>query len=222
MIIYDKDDIDRLYRKITVIEEGKNAGCWEVNCYKDKNGYSKINVGHKSIFVHRFIYQIFHPNENIDDKVIRHSCDNPRCVCPDHLSSGTMQDNSNDMVNKDHQLKGSRNRRSKLTEEIVEEILNNTLSGYFVSRKEIENYYDVSDAIIRGLVNEKYWKHVTKDYDMVKIRKLLVVNLTEEDVRDIRQRLKNGELGENIAKYYKVSRNAISLIKLNKSHRNII
>jgi hypothetical protein len=133
MIKYTKEDIDRFYNKITVIENGKNAGCWEISYAKDRDGYSKINIKGKNFFCHRFMYQIWHPDKDIDVKTIMHSCDNPGCVCPNHLSSGTMQDNVNDCVLRNRQAKGSKNGNSKLTENDIEEILVNTLSGYFVN-----------------------------------------------------------------------------------------
>ena len=47
---------------------------------------------------HRIVYQLSHPEEDITGLVIRHSCDNPKCINPDHLVSGTNLDNVSDRV----------------------------------------------------------------------------------------------------------------------------
>ena len=56
---------------------------------------------------------------SIKGKVVRHTCDNPRCINPEHLVIGTHKDNSQDMVQRGRQVKhcGSEHTMSKLTEE---------------------------------------------------------------------------------------------------------
>lgn len=44
-----------------------------------------------------------------------HTCDNPACVNPKHLWSGTCRDNSQDSVKKGRTLRGERNPRAKYT-----------------------------------------------------------------------------------------------------------
>ena len=165
-------DIDRFYSKISKNTDGKYTGCHEITCAKN-NGYSVFTVKRSKILAHRFIYQIIHPDEDIDDKQICHKCDNPGCVNPDHLFSGTLQDNMDDKVSKDRQSKGSKHGRSILTEENIDEIINNTLSGYFTSYKAIAKHYNVTSTNIHYIVNQETWKHVTKDRDMAKVKSLL-------------------------------------------------
>lgn len=50
----------------------------------------------RHIKAHRFSYMI-HKGHLIKGKMICHTCDNPKCVNPDHLYQGTAQDNFNDM-----------------------------------------------------------------------------------------------------------------------------
>jgi len=76
------------------------------------------------------------------------------------------------MIVKDRQAKGSDVGGSKLTEENIDEIINNTLSGYFTSYKAIAEHYNVSENNIRYIVNQETWTHITKDRDMVKVKSL--------------------------------------------------
>jgi len=55
-------------------------------------------------------------------KVVRHTCDNPSCINPDHLIIGTQQDNIQDSVSRGRNAFGERNGHSKLTMEAVVEI----------------------------------------------------------------------------------------------------
>lgn len=75
-------------------------GCWEWNGKRHEHGYGIIDayrLGLKNARVHRIVWEM--TNGPIDDPnlVVRHRCDNPPCVNPDHLELGTLRDNSLDM-----------------------------------------------------------------------------------------------------------------------------
>ena len=61
--------------------------------------YATTRRGGVSTYKHRLVYIDAHGLrlEDITDKVVRHNCDNPRCLNPDHLELGTQADNSRDM-----------------------------------------------------------------------------------------------------------------------------
>lgn len=73
------------------------GSCWEwVGCL-NSDGYPKVSwKGSANGKGHRIVYSLLHPDEDITGKVIRHTCDNPRCLRPDHLVSGTPSDNMRD------------------------------------------------------------------------------------------------------------------------------
>jgi hypothetical protein len=65
----------------------------------NKQGYARVlRGGH--FYLHRAVYCEHRgiPADDIKGLVVRHKCDNPRCVNPDHLEIGTHQDNMNDKV----------------------------------------------------------------------------------------------------------------------------
>ena len=75
-----------------------NLQCIDHGCKGDKGGYARawLTLNGKRIctFKHRRIY--FELTGQLPE-VVRHKCDNPRCINPDHLEGGTQQDNMNDM-----------------------------------------------------------------------------------------------------------------------------
>ncbi len=81
-------------------------------------GYGYTRHNGKVRLLHRLAYCKHHEIdiEKIKGAVVRHTCDNPRCVNPLHLLLGTVLDNNQD--------KARRNRtpRKKLTSEQVAEI----------------------------------------------------------------------------------------------------
>lgn len=64
------------------------------------HGYGVVTLNSKNYRLHRVVYCRVNSIkiEEIDGKVIRHTCDNPRCINPDHLVLGSHADNMNDMA----------------------------------------------------------------------------------------------------------------------------
>lgn len=76
------------------------SNCWEWKGKRNDNNYGLFTAtrhGYKNARAHRATYECF--VESLpDDVLLRHTCDNPPCVNPDHLIPGTHLDNSRDMV----------------------------------------------------------------------------------------------------------------------------
>ena len=90
----------------------------------DKDGYARIRVGGRRVVLHRKVYADAHqvPLQSLDGLVVRHKCDNPRCINADHLVVGTHQDNMDDKVARGRQYKGPSHHSARLTDEDVEYI----------------------------------------------------------------------------------------------------
>lgn len=70
------------------------------------NGYGSTHWrGHRCISLHR---KVFFEHHGYLPEVVMHSCDNPRCVNPEHLIAGTRKANAQDMVSKGRNRNGAR------------------------------------------------------------------------------------------------------------------
>lgn len=94
---YTTKDIERFYAKVS--KTPTEQGCLEWMGYYDRLGYGHFYPeGRKRHYAHRVAWEIV--NGPIPaGLVIRHMCHNPRCVNHDHLQTGTMADNTRDMMN---------------------------------------------------------------------------------------------------------------------------
>lgn len=80
--------------------------CWEWSSAFNKDGYGMFNLKGE-VLAHRISYQII--NGSISKKIlVCHSCDNPKCVNPSHLFTGTQFDNMFDK-----QLKSNNRRQGR-------------------------------------------------------------------------------------------------------------
>ena len=85
------------------------------------NGYGLTTRNNKTYRAHRLAYCDYHNIDHADLKgqVVRHTCDNRKCVNPEHLVIGTHQDNMDDMKKRNRAAKGLDNGSGKLTPEQV-------------------------------------------------------------------------------------------------------
>ncbi|AUR94122.1 hypothetical protein NVP1191O_63 [Vibrio phage 1.191.O._10N.286.52.B4] len=132
-----------------------HSGCWLWVSHCDKDGYGILPATGAAVRAHRLSYEI-HKGPIPHGMVICHSCDNPSCVNPDHLFSGTTKDNCQDMLSKGRdKMVGSRNNKAKLTEVQVTEIRSSGRSKY-----ELAETYSVSVSTIKQIRRNKSWRHV--------------------------------------------------------------
>lgn len=97
-----------------------------------------------------------------------HTCDNMRCVNPDHIYEGTRQDNVNDLWSRhEHEMReikrrtmrrGSEHHNAKLTEPQVKTIKLALENG--TSRRELAEKFSVATQTIDRIANNQLWVHV--------------------------------------------------------------
>lgn len=136
-------------------------GCWEWQGSLCSGGYGTLWYKEKTCGTHRVSYEIFKGIiEN--GQCVCHSCDNRKCINPDHLWLGTYKENIQDAVNKGRMEKGvekSKKMYTKLNIDLVKTIKEMLNDGY--KTFEISKILNLSYDIIYDIKREKTWKHVT-------------------------------------------------------------
>ena len=92
---------ERVLDKVLIDYTTSQCHIWTGAKYKTGYGYlnppGEDGLKGKAIYTHRWFYQYYNPDDNIDNMLIRHTCDNRQCVRKEHLLKGTSQDNVDDM-----------------------------------------------------------------------------------------------------------------------------
>ena len=138
-----------------------NSGCWLWVGGLGAKAYGSIrSESGKKIGAHRLSYEM-HKGPIPLGMFVRHKCDNPPCVNPDHLEVGTHTDNMCDMYKRqrNRQRKGSSHHKAILDEATVAAIkqtLSEGVTGALLAVK-----YNVSVSTISLIRRGKIWRHVS-------------------------------------------------------------
>lgn len=139
---------------------GGEKACWPWTGAKSAKGYGFIQEagrGSRNLLAHRFAYEM--RNGPIPaGLVVMHSCDNPSCVNPDHLSAGSQSQNIIDAFTKGRKFSpvpsGERNKRSKLTLEQAKFIKANQQ----MKHTELAKMFNLSPNCIRSVRIGRTWR----------------------------------------------------------------
>ncbi len=144
----------------------KSGDCWLWTGKKDKDGYGIAQRDGKEIKAHRLSWLITHGQLN-PQLCVRHNCDNPPCVRPDHLIEGTKQANSKDMSDRNRSgpqkyperyPRGNTHPNSRLTDSVVLEIDRRCRSGE--SHNAIANELQIDRRQIDRIASHSVWQHL--------------------------------------------------------------
>lgn len=92
-----------------------DSGCWEWSGKRNDSGYGIVNAlrhGLDGARAHRVMFEL-HVGPIPDGAEIRHKCDNPPCVNPDHLEPGTHLLNMADMTDRGRSGQSYENRDNR-------------------------------------------------------------------------------------------------------------
>ena len=96
MVRVDNSVIERFWSKT----EQRESGCIEWTAAKSDKGYGRFKVNGRLVLPHRFIMEWINQTTYSQSVKVRHRCDNPPCVNPAHLQTGTQSDNMVDCSNR--------------------------------------------------------------------------------------------------------------------------
>jgi transcriptional regulator len=127
-------------------------GCWVWNGYVRGN-YPCISI--KKVFcpVHRLSYEMW-AGDIPTGLIVRHKCDNPKCVNPDHLELGTHKDNTKDMITRGRNKKfyGEDNAASKISDNQRKEIVRLGQNGK--KHQDIAEIFNISRSRVSAICRE--------------------------------------------------------------------
>jgi hypothetical protein len=75
-----------------------SSDCWIWNRGLDGKGYGQLWLNGKCQRAHRVSYMLYHNVTLTPQEKLRHTCDTPRCINPNHLLIGSQQQNMADMI----------------------------------------------------------------------------------------------------------------------------
>ena len=133
-------------------------GCIDHGQVGNDKGYGNTTHAGRTQKAHRAAFMREHSCSLLPGTHVLHSCDNPRCVNPDHLRMGTHAENMLDRNTKQRQAKGTANGTVKLTEEDVLDI--RWLASEGVGMRQLGREYSVDHKTISAAVRRRTWKHL--------------------------------------------------------------
>ena len=142
---------ERFEQKVRV-----TPGCWLWTGGQTIAGYGNIWLNGKHALAHRVSYRLY-VGEIPSGLIIRHKCDNPCCVNPDHLEPGTYTDNARDRKERNRQddRRGEKNSFSFLTEDQVRSMRSDGRSS-----RSIAADYGVDKTTVANIKLRRTWSHI--------------------------------------------------------------
>lgn len=149
-----KDLESRFWEKV---EKTESCWLWTGALLKAAGGYGSIRVDGKALRAHRVAYELV-VGPIPDGMLLRHSCDNPRCINPAHLTPGNARENTQDALDRNRHVVGEQNHNSKLENHAISTIRAALASG--VPGKYLAKQFGVSQGTISNIKNNRKWKYV--------------------------------------------------------------
>ena len=150
---------ERFWRFVTPLGP---EDCWIWVGQKLANKYGRLSLGSKGLGsdgAHRVSWEIHNKQKIPVGMVVMHSCDNPSCVNPSHLSVGTPKQNSDDMIAKGRKKivvpVGEQNGKSIITADIARQIRESKDNHAVTARR-----FGVSAGCVRSVRSFRTWKHI--------------------------------------------------------------
>lgn len=154
---------DRFWEKV---DRRGAQDCWLWMATRTSFGYGSFRVGsatdgtRRKEMAHRMAYMLATGQDIPAGKVIMHSCDNPQCVNPAHLSVGTYSENGKAAYDRHRRFSTVKSRekhpRAKLTEDQVTYVRS---IGKMRTLRSLAKEFNVSRSTIDAIRRNVNWKN---------------------------------------------------------------
>lgn len=139
------------------------SACIEHTQKGNRGGYGATTIKGRTYALHRLTYanSVGVDITALSGVVVRHTCDNPRCINPDHLIAGTQADNIRDRVERGRGRvpKGEAHHANRLTATQVWLIRNRYIPRCKVNGTHaLAKEFDVHQSVISRIVNNRIWR----------------------------------------------------------------
>ena len=114
---------------------------------KQKANYGHIRIDKKLQLAHRLSWAIYNNQEIPEGLVIRHDCDNPSCVNPNHLRLGTQKNNMEDRMQREKYQANI-----KLDDDTIRQIRLLYADSDF-TQKQLAKAFNTSQQHVRRIIN---------------------------------------------------------------------
>jgi hypothetical protein len=125
-------------------------GCWHCHLATNAKGYIPFSPSGRSggkKRLHRYLYEHLYGDVPADLLVL-HTCDNRRCINPNHLYVGTAAQNTKDMLDRGRARNGG---KTKVTIDIFEKM--KALRARGLTNAAIGKFLGLSDETVRSYLN---------------------------------------------------------------------
>lgn len=147
----------RFMRLVEIGPERGDCWLWRGNLVRRYGHFSLSAV--KTVKAHRWIYERI-VGAIPEGHQIRHKCDVPACVNPDHLETGTAKQNIADKYERGRapDRRGEKHPMAKIGPDDVLEI--RKLASMGITHAVLAERYGLRRQYVSGLVSRRTWKHI--------------------------------------------------------------
>lgn len=182
----------RISSRLTVSE----SGCWVWPGRTNQKGYGAFEMNGRVVLIHRFVYAST-VADIPDGLLVMHSCDNPPCCNPSHLSVGDESANIRDCVAK------GRHPELKLDDAQADEIRRRAAGAKRGTLPTLAREFGVSVATINRVIHAQSRHHLGQNLHRAEMESESIAHLrsrTPELLRDLRKRfaMTQGEVAKKL------------------------
>lgn len=147
---------ERFWMKVM---KSEGDGCWEWIGKLHDHGYGLFSAQSRVLRAHRVSWELEHGAIPVGH-IVRHRCDNRKCVRPDHLLTGMPGHNMDDAIDRKRINKkvGEQVSSAKLNVEKVRWIRNQHAAG--TPKAAMARTLNVSHTTISSVLSGLTWSHV--------------------------------------------------------------